>query len=411
MSSDSYNDWNYLRITQNIAFSRGRKLVLDNMAFKKTRFLILSDTYGKDVSVTRNIRNIDVVIHCGNLTKGSRLDEFAKTIQMLEAINAPVKLVIPGSLDLTLEPSAHAELCRVLPIYTMLFNRIYGRFGQARKLFQDAGIQILSEGTHGIRLPNSAFLRLYASAYTPHRASEREVAYRCNPGGFRFDIPSEVDVAITHGPPAGILDTPESEPKEPLGCAELFSSIARARPKLHCFGRVHERWGSQIVTWTPTRAKAVNEVVSFVVRRLADLAITTADLKASDQKRVEYRKMCERRGFVYANAPASPAAAAESARASARGRDEKKFDGEGEVALPGPNQTLFVNASIEGGGDLPRHLPFVAEIELPTARESSSSWTWDVLTWLGLDTDRLRIRMEGVRAAFAAESEASRKRI
>jgi hypothetical protein len=54
-------------------------------------------------------------------------------------------------------------------------------------------------------------------------------------------IPSDVDVLITHGPPARILDMTVSNVN--AGCAQLLARVQEIKPKLHVFGHIHEDYG------------------------------------------------------------------------------------------------------------------------------------------------------------------------
>jgi predicted phosphohydrolase len=55
-------------------------------------------------------------------------------------------------------------------------------------------------------------------------------------------IPTDVDVLVTHGPPAGVLDRTDSG--EEVGCEALAAELrSRLRPKLHVFGHIHEGYG------------------------------------------------------------------------------------------------------------------------------------------------------------------------
>ena len=36
---------------------------------------------------------------------------------------------------------------------------------------------------------------------------------------------------------------------EHVGCEHLLRAVKRCRPKLHCFGHIHEGWGAQKVEW------------------------------------------------------------------------------------------------------------------------------------------------------------------
>ncbi|MEM0923379.1 MAG: metallophosphoesterase [Pseudomonadota bacterium] len=55
-------------------------------------------------------------------------------------------------------------------------------------------------------------------------------------------IPSDVDVLVTHTPPAGVLDV--SSAGRVLGCAQLARRLDHLSPQLHCFGHVHASSGS-----------------------------------------------------------------------------------------------------------------------------------------------------------------------
>ncbi len=55
------------------------------------------------------------------------------------------------------------------------------------------------------------------------------------------EIPTGVDVLITHSPPAGVLDV--SSRKLQLGCGHLAARLRDIAPRLHCFGHVHASSG------------------------------------------------------------------------------------------------------------------------------------------------------------------------
>lgn len=55
-------------------------------------------------------------------------------------------------------------------------------------------------------------------------------------------IPEGVDVLLTHGPPAGILD--KSSSGENVGCPHLRDWILEYQPKLVVCGHVHEGYGT-----------------------------------------------------------------------------------------------------------------------------------------------------------------------
>ncbi|KAL3711077.1 hypothetical protein TMatcc_004874 [Talaromyces marneffei ATCC 18224] len=236
-----------------------------------TTFLIMSDSHGKQLLSKPPAEHIDVAIHCGDLTQESKLDEFKTTLRHLQDVNADLKLVIAGNHDFTLDVPAFESIVRNTrpPLEPELVRKTYGDYG-----------------SYEFKLRNGALLRVYASPYTPSL-------------GHRFDIPEDVDVVITHGPPKGILDYTGSQQR--AGCPHLFQAIAHARPRLHCFGHIHEGWGGKLVTWRrhvasdlpPSHFTHIDHARSTLLGSLAglsdarqdrDLDLFTADYDFSEQE-------------------------------------------------------------------------------------------------------------------------------
>ena len=152
-------------------------------------------------------------------------------------------------------------------------EQTFGYFGEARKLFDETtGITFLDEGTHSFRLRNGALLNVFASPYTPS-LGDWGFQYKGSLG-HTFDI-HNVDVAITHGPPKGVMDNTRSGDK--AGCQFLFEVIARARLRMHCFGHIHEAWGAKLVTWrqkvsdNPSHLTDIDNEKSVLITKLPPL--------------------------------------------------------------------------------------------------------------------------------------------
>jgi Icc-related predicted phosphoesterase len=54
-------------------------------------------------------------------------------------------------------------------------------------------------------------------------------------------VPTGVQVLVTHGPPLGVLD--RTSRGETVGCEALTAALDRIRPGLHVFGHIHESYG------------------------------------------------------------------------------------------------------------------------------------------------------------------------
>lgn len=80
------------------------------------------------------------------------------------------------------------------------------------------------------------------------------------PGSFTAPnpIPSHpaIDIVMTHGPPAGILDRANAH--NHVGCTHLQRALARVRPRLHVFGHIHEDWGAMRVDWSQGKARSID---------------------------------------------------------------------------------------------------------------------------------------------------------
>ena len=59
-------------------------------------------------------------------------------------------------------------------------------------------------------------------------------------------IPDDIDVLITHSPPYSILDNVPWSGNE--GSPSLYKEVVeRIKPKIHCFGHIHEGYGMKII--------------------------------------------------------------------------------------------------------------------------------------------------------------------
>ncbi|XXH02324.1 hypothetical protein Hte_008697 [Hypoxylon texense] len=317
----------------------------------KTKFLIISDTHGADIPHAARHLPVDVAIHCGDLTEESKIDEIRVALKQLQDIEAPLKIVIPGKHDFTMDVPTFIYNVATAPepLDLALVKTEYGNYGEAKRMFEDMkaqGIHVLQEGTHQFELNNGAVLSVYASPFTP--SLDDPWGFHYHPGQHDFDIPKGVDVVITHVPPHGVLDFAASGGR--AGCPNLFRAVAHAQPKLHCFGHVHEGWGAKLVTWrdhvgetqTPTHFADIDHDESVVIEKLTGLTTTRFDTVASARAKHDRRNALEARGY---------------AAASHTAEDERPLH---------PGQTLFVNAAIEGSTvELPMHLPWVVDIDLP----------------------------------------------
>ncbi|KAM0543384.1 hypothetical protein ACHAPJ_012343 [Fusarium lateritium] len=321
----------------------------------KTRILIISDTHGskpqpkahdgpttedelsqEDVMrVTTGWREplpeADVVLHCGDLTKRTTVPEFQNTFSMLRSLRAPLKLAIAGNHDIAL----HDDYW----IHQFGGSRVQlAEVKQIVKAAETDGVQYLTEGVHEFTLENGARLRLYASPWTP---SYGGWAFQYD-YSHDFNIPTGIDVAMTHGPPEGICDFAGMTGTH-AGCPDLLAAVTRAKPKIHCFGHIHEAWGTHHVSWD---GDVIDENKSRKVglKGLRPNRVTQNE-ETAKTTRVKLIEMSKQR----------------AAHLDLTQGDSRLVPGE---------QTLFVNAAIMDIRYRPIQLPWLVDVDLPRAEES-----------------------------------------
>ncbi|CAE7205591.1 hypothetical protein CFE70_008680 [Pyrenophora teres f. teres 0-1] len=211
-------------------------------------FLILSDTHGAELP--NNLPPCDVMLHCGDLTQDGTPESISLALQALGKIKAKLKLVIAGNHEISLDKpywlsqgGTEADVERAYALISTEKN------SEASK----NGVIFLSEGTHTFDLPCGATFRIYASPYTPAYGAS---AFQYLSGEDRFNpsdmtatwaknvstqtsvIPDGVDIVMTHGPSKYILDRAGDMS---AGCEHLRRAVARVHPRMHCFGHIHSQ--------------------------------------------------------------------------------------------------------------------------------------------------------------------------
>ena len=252
---------------------------------KKTRFMILSDTHTTDpVPQNRDVGDygfaeplpeVDVLLHCGDLTMVGLLSEFQSVISMLSKIKAELKLIIAGNHDCSLDEE---------------YYRRAGKYqhGAAYKpdvpkqamemwkgnLAKEAGITYLEEGTHEFTLRSGATFAIYTSPYQPEFCNwafpYKKHEDRFNPPEWsltdarniaRTPIQGHPEIVMTHGPAFNSLDR-QYEGLH-VGCPHLMRALMRTRPLLHCCGHIHEAHGAEKISWKNKAGDPATHAVSI----------------------------------------------------------------------------------------------------------------------------------------------------
>ena len=289
------------------------------------------------------------------------------------------KLIIPGNHDLSLDPrfvhshAAHDPQHRQPP--NLSPQEAQTRHQTALDFWTSPtgracseGVTYLSEGTHSIPLPNGAVAKVYASPYTPEfwdwafaygpredRFSEQDETLEWVTSFAENPIPTrrtdggvggregssgddDVDIVITHGPPYKRLDPTASVPA--VGCPLLLRAVMRARPKVCCFGHIHEGWGAERLKWAGRAGEVATKECSLEEWKEK---VWEEGVEKVERIEVDLEHARERRA-VYVDV-------------SEEGGRELK-DGE---------ETLFVNAAVMDVDYRPVNAPWVVDLDLPRA--------------------------------------------
>ncbi|KAL8757018.1 MAG: hypothetical protein Q9199_002528 [Rusavskia elegans] len=226
----------------------------------KTRFCIISDTHtaelwpsdDKSHAYRDPLPSADVLLHAGDITIAGYIHEYEPMFEMLSKADAELKIIIAGNHDVTLDEPYYEKTGK------REFHRNIGEdLGVVREIWtgeraKKAGIVYLEEGVRTFTLSTGACFTIYSSPYQPEfcnfafpyrRDEDRFNEHAQNP------IPDhpKIDILLTHGPPAGILD--QTRRGDKVGCEHLLRAVRRCRPRLHCFGHIHEGWGAQRNDW------------------------------------------------------------------------------------------------------------------------------------------------------------------
>lgn len=179
------------------------------------KICIISDTHNKYKQLV-NLPDADMIIHCGDATSMGyehEVREFYKWFSKLKQYK--YKIVIAGNHDWFYEktPQFVKE--------TVPDNVIY---------LEDSGVEI--EGLYFYGTPVQKPFCNWAFNRPEEKLAQHWAA-----------IPDKTDVLITHSPPATILDYVPSANRYEGSPTLLVEVQNRIKPKLHCFGHIHESYG------------------------------------------------------------------------------------------------------------------------------------------------------------------------
>ena len=181
------------------------------------RVVCISDTHGLHRQLA--IPDGDLLVCTGDFTRRGRRAEIVDFDAWLATLPHRHKVIIAGNHDFLFEQD---------PAARSLIQ--HGTYLQDESCEKD-----------GVRIYGSPWQpRFFDWAFNLDRGEPLRKVWA--------QIPSGVDIVLTHGPPHGVLDTTVRGLR--VGCEELTLAMRRVRPKLHVFGHIHESYGQQVLDGT-----------------------------------------------------------------------------------------------------------------------------------------------------------------
>jgi predicted phosphodiesterase len=174
-----------------------------------------SDTHN---NLPLDIPTGEILIHAGDMTQNGTLEEIQSSLDWLNSLPHPHKIVIAGNHDVLLDDNGpHGD-----PV--------------AKASLNWGNIIYLDSKSTTVSCANGRRLNLYGSPLTPKQGNWA-FQYPRNKDIWQSKIPADTDILITHGPPKCHLDVGLS------GCKSLLDEIWRKKPRLHVFGHIHAGYG------------------------------------------------------------------------------------------------------------------------------------------------------------------------
>lgn len=186
------------------------------------KIVSISDTHGMHKKLDGRIPDGDVLVHAGDLTRHGKMHELMDFCAWFAQHPHPHKVFIAGNHDACLEENP----------------------AQAKHYIDKHGLTYLQDSA--ITIDGKVF---YGSPRTPQFFDWSFMSLRGNSIQRYWDnIPSQVDVLITHGPPHGVGDLVPpyrgiSRFPRHAGCLQLLLKIKEVEPTLHICGHIHAGYG------------------------------------------------------------------------------------------------------------------------------------------------------------------------
>lgn len=179
------------------------------------KMVLLSDTHEKTID---NLPQGDLLVHAGDWSGAGTEKETLNFMKWMAAAKEsfPYIIVVPGNHE----------------------RYVYQNQSNVVKMFYQSGIRMLIDEAVEIE-----GLSIYGTPWTPTFGNWAFMTDESRLQLYFDNIPGGLDLLISHGPPAGILD--RNEYGEPCGSIALRDRIKAVNPRNVVFGHIHEARGTE----------------------------------------------------------------------------------------------------------------------------------------------------------------------
>lgn len=157
-----------------------------------------------------------MLVHAGDLSQGGTREEIQRSLNWLNDLPHPKKVIIAGNHKLLLNPE------KGLP-------------NEERRLLSWHDLIYLQDSSISLRFPGGRLLKVYGSPWTRKHGNW---AFEYPKGVDQWtNTPDDIDVFFTHMPPYSHLDI------DGFGDDSLLREVRRVPPRLHVLGHFHAGYG------------------------------------------------------------------------------------------------------------------------------------------------------------------------
>lgn len=200
---------------------------LTNSNSNSMRIIGISDTHNMHEKLTNEINNLyqsenDILIHAGDMTEGNKEDliNINNWFSKLKFKKSNI-ICVSGNMD-------GISLDGTLNGHKIFNNAIY-----------------LEHELYQLNI-NNKLINIFGSPWTLKFVGGFQIYNEKTSNNLWNKVPNNIDILITHGPPAGILDRTSSGIH--TGDNSLYDNVFnRIKPKVHIFGHVHNSFGNKTI--------------------------------------------------------------------------------------------------------------------------------------------------------------------